>query len=51
MCCVEEQEIVFPEFCLGGSDIKSGANKICVRAVVGGQGPRWGWVMAFLVGI
>lgn len=43
MCCVEELDIVFRELYFGVSNVKSGrilgANKIMVRASVGGGGP------------
>ena len=43
ICCVEELDIVFRESYFGVSDVKSGrilgANKIMVRASVGGGGP------------
>lgn len=42
VCCVEEHDIVFRELYFGVSDVKCGrilgANKIMVRASVGGGG-------------
>lgn len=51
MCCVEELDIVFRELYFGVSDVKSGRIQDHGKGKCWRWGARWGWMMAFLVGI